>query len=205
MGREATCQCQWGTQSARCKVLLETTELIVRELNRGALRHTVPIASLTKVEVLGDQLKLRAGKDHVVLNLGAELAQSWAQKIVTPPPTLAKKLGLTPSAKILLIGEPESEELQAALAESAAETGEASAKTPEQIVACLHTEAELGRALARITAHPSSPVWIIYPKGAKSSLPEAAVRNTLRSQGFIDTKVASVSPTLTALRFIRRA
>jgi len=205
MGREATCECQWGTESGQCKVLLETSELIVRELKRGPLRRTVSIASLVKVEVHGDQLKFRAGKDEVTLALGADLAQSWAKKMAIPPPTLAKKLGLTPSAKILLIGEPESEELQSALAESVADTGKASAKNPEQIIACLHTEAELDRALARITAHASTPVWIIYPKGPKSSLPESAVRNTLRSQGFIDTKVAAVSPALTALRFIRRA
>jgi hypothetical protein len=33
---------------------------------------------------------------------------------------------------------------------------------------------------------------------------ESAVRMLLRSQGFIDTKVASVSADLTALRFVSR-
>ena len=33
---------------------------------------------------------------------------------------------------------------------------------------------------------------------------ESEIRNTLRQEGFIDTKVASVSTTLTALRFIKR-
>ncbi len=34
--------------------------------------------------------------------------------------------------------------------------------------------------------------------------PEADVREFMRSRGFIDTKVASVSERLTALRFTRR-
>jgi hypothetical protein len=47
------------------------------------------------------------------------------------------------------------------------------------------------------------PLWIIYPKGEKTS--ESSVRNSLRSRGFIDTKVASVSAKLTALRFLKRS
>ena len=49
------------------------------------------------------------------------------------------------------------------------------------------------------------PLWIVYEKGADSAVGETAVRTTLREQGFVDTKIASVSAKLTALRFVKRS
>ena len=218
MGQEARCQVNYAGETAECTALLETHELILRATTlRATARNAagrggkslfprrIPIASISGIQVQGDQLTFLTGAGEVALALGHELAQRWAAKLTTPPPTLARKLGLAPNAKILLIGEPESEALQAALVESAANTGNAATRNPDQIIACLNTETDLDRALAKITAHPSIPAWVIYPKGAKSTLPESTVRNTLRGQGFIDTKVASVDARYTALRFIKRS
>jgi hypothetical protein len=198
MGREAVCLCNWGGQSADAKVLLETHELIVR----GAIRRLVPIASLTDVAVHEGQLHFRSGEDDVALTLGQELAQSWARKIATPPPTLAVKLGIHGQSKVLVLGESESEELDAALAAAGTQTS----KAPELIIIHAGTQIELDNALKRATAYVASPaIWIVYRKGPRSELSEADIRNTLRGQGFMDTKVASVSATHTALRFNRRA
>ena len=198
MGREAVCLCNWGGQSADAKVLLETHELIVR----GAIRRRVPIASLTEVAVHEGQLHFRSGEDDVALTLGQELAQSWARKIATPPPTLAAKLGIHGQSKVLVLGESGSEELDAALAEVGTQTS----KVPELIIIHAGTQIELHNALKRAIAYAVSPaIWIVYRKGPRSELSEADIRNTLRGQGFMDTKVASVSATHTALRFNRRA
>jgi hypothetical protein len=198
MGREVVCLCNWAGQSAESKVLLETNELIVR----GAIRRRVPIASLTEVTVHQGQLRFRAGEDDVALALGQELAQSWARKIAAPPPTLASKLGIHGQSKILVLGESESEEIDAALAEVGVQTS----KAPELIVIHAGTQVALDHALKRATAYAASPaIWIVYRKGPRSELSEADIRNTLRGQGFMDTKVASVSATHTALRFNRRA
>jgi hypothetical protein len=198
MGREATCECRWANESASCKVLLETTELIVR----GPIRHRVAITSLTQVKVQGEELIFRAGDDEVVLSLGEKLAQSWARKIASPPPTLAAKLGISNESHLLLIGEFESEELKAAVATAGSSDG----KEANLILARVRTAADLNFALDRYAAQLSQPpIWVIYPKGAGTPLPEAEIRSALRHEGFIDTKVASVSASLTALRFIKRA
>lgn len=47
------------------------------------------------------------------------------------------------------------------------------------------------------------PFWVVYTKGKNAPLGETAVRAMLRERGLIDLKVASVSPTLTALKFAR--
>jgi len=197
MGREATCHCQWGAESGDCKVLLETAELIVR----GPIRRRVPIASLTQISVRGDQLQFRTGEDGVALNLGAALAQSWAKKMVTPPPSLAEKLGITPGSHLLLLGEFETEELKSAVARAAA----INEKSVDLILARVKTTADLNYSLDSYATHPGKPpIWIIYPKGAGKPIGEAEIRSTLRREGFMDTKVASVSATLTALKFIQR-
>jgi hypothetical protein len=198
MGREANCQCQWATESALCKVLLETTELIVR----GPIRRRVLISSLVNVSVQGDQLHFRVGADEVVLNLGASLAQSWAKKIKALPPTLAAKLGISADTHLLLIGEFETEELSSAIAAAATTDG----KAVDLILACVKTVADLNYALDLYSKHPDNPpIWIIYTKGPNKHISESEVRDTMRREGFMDTKVASVSNTLTALRFIKRA
>jgi hypothetical protein len=201
MGKEATCQCQWAGESGQCKVLLETHELTLRGAGKVG-RRTVSIASLTGVRVEGDLLRFRAGEDEVALTLGAAQAQSWAKKITTPPPTLAAKLGITPATHLKLLGEFETDELKTAITQAAS----TDSKGPNLILANIKTVADLNYALDSYKTYPSNPpIWVIYPKGPNKPLSESQIRTTLRHEGFIDTKVASVSATLTALRFIKRS
>jgi len=198
MGRETTAQCRWANEAGLCKVLLESQELILR----GGLRRRVPLSQLSDVSVENEVLRFRAGDDQVSLDLGSELAQRWAKALQTPAPSLAKKMGISHASRLLVLGEAKSEELKAAIAEGVlAENGEA-----DLIIASVRTRRDLDFALDQFpTRQPSvPPVWIVYPKGAGASLGELSVREDLRKRGFIDTKVASVSAKLTALRFIKR-
>jgi hypothetical protein len=198
MGREAICRCVWAGQAAECKVLLETHEMIVR----GAIRRSVSIASLTEVSVRDGDLIFHAGDDEVTLSLGSTLAQSWAKKLTTPPPTLATKLGILPGSQLALIGEIEGEELKTVIA-GVASTGN---REVTLILASVKTRKDLNYVLDRYPTYTSNPpIWIIYPKGPKQPLGESEIRSTLRHESFIDTKVASVSQSLTALRFIKRS
>jgi len=197
MGREATCDCQWAGEFAPCRVLLETHELIVR----GPIRRRALISSLTEVSAHGEHLTFRAGQDQVSLNLGANLAQSWAKKLTSQPPSLASKLGISKDSQLLLIGEFESEELQSAFATAASTDG----KSANLILASVKTNADLDYALDRYAACPARPpIWIVYPKGPDKPINESDIRTAMRHEGFIDTKVASVSTALTALRFTKR-
>jgi len=205
MGREAVCQCQWAAESAQCRILLETTELIVR----GQLRHRVPISSITQVFVEGEKLLFRAGADQVALDLGATLAQSWAKKIAMKPSSLAEKLGITSATHLSLIGTSDSEELALAFAEAASNNGKSasySASHASLIIAFVNSPTALNLAIDEYSDYAHKPpIWIIYPKGPNKPVSESVIRNALRQNGFMDTKVASISTTLTALRFIKRS
>jgi hypothetical protein len=198
MGREATCFCDWSGETGECKVLLESSELIIR----GAIRRRVALSALSDVAVKADQLTFRVEHERIAFSLGADLAQRWAKAISAPPPSLAKKLGISAASKVLLIGEAEDPELEAAIAQAGAVNG----MEVNVILACVNTDAELRSALEQAKLHVKAraPLWIIYPKGPGQRINEAAIRTTLRHCEFIDTKVASVSPKLTALRFVKR-
>jgi hypothetical protein len=194
MGREAICHCKWGSEEADCKVLLETGELILRL----GMRRRVPWSEMSAVSARDSKLHFKVGPDRVELNLGRELAQRWAKLIATPLATLAHKLGISRTTKIFVIGNVKSEELKQAMADGSLATE----KDADLILICVNSQLELDRYVAGKTY--SRPLWIIYPKGATSGVKESAVRTFLRSQGLIDTKVASVSAKLTALRFVSR-
>jgi hypothetical protein len=195
MGREATCHCKWGDEEGDCKVLLESGELILRL----GLRRRVPLSSLAGVLTHGDKLVFRVGQDPVELRLGAEIAQRWAKAIATPVPSLATKLGISRATKLLVIGKVESDELKAVVAEAAA-VGERQA---DLTLICASSRSEMDHALTQWFKRDTSsgPLWIVFPKGASSEVKESALRELLRSRGFMDTKVASVSAKLTAIRF----
>jgi len=201
MGREAICQCQWADESAQCKILLETNELIVR----GPFGRRVSISSITQVLVEGDKLLFRSGQDQVALELGATLAQSWAKRIATKPPTLAEKLGISSATHLAVIGNSDSEDLVRAFAEAASKNSR-SAKNANLAFAVVNSQAELTFAMDEYSNYAPKPaIWIIYPKGPNKPISESIIRSTMRQSGFMDTKVASVSTTHTALRFNRRS
>jgi hypothetical protein len=197
MGREATCHVEWAGESGRAKVLLETQELIVRGAG-GLARRSAPFASLTQIEARGEMLCFRAGDDAVSIALGAAQAQSWAKKLAAPAPTLAAKLGIGAETHLALIGNFDAGELAAAI-DLAASTD---SRNPDLMLAFVKTSGDLNYALdlyAGYLSHP--PIWIVYPKGAGKPIGETEIRSTLRRAGLMDTKVASVSAALTALRF----
>ena len=195
MGREAICECDWSGTTAKVKVLLEATDLIVR----GDIRKRVPLKALKNVETDQGRLRFNANGDLVQLFLGVPQAEKWAAAIKKPPPSLARRLGITDKTIVRVIGNSADEALNEALNESA----QISAKNPDLIVACVDTPESLAAALraARPQLFKSIPIWLIYPKGPGHPLNEAMIRTILRSSGMIDTKVVSVSSTLTALRF----
>jgi hypothetical protein len=194
MGLEATCECTFHGTTAKVKALLESRELILR----GDIRMTAPIESLTKVRVESDSLCFNLNKKPVQLHLGAKAAESWAKKIKTPPPTLADKLGIT--GKIVrTIGPITDRALDSAISSAV----QVRAENPDLILAIVDTPEALATTLreAKKQLARSIPIWLVYRKGPGHPINETHIRSTLRALGYMDTKVASVSPELTALRF----
>jgi hypothetical protein len=198
MGREANCLCVWNGGRHTVKALLEPPELILR----GELRRRVSFAKLKKITADGAWLRFVVENELVALELGGAMAAKWADALVKAPPTLAKKLGITPETTVRMMGPADDAALKSALAEARA----VSKIKGELILARVDTPAELHMALMSATDQLKSgiPIWFIYRKGPGHPLNENLVRATALTTGIVDTKVAAVSAEFSALRFVKR-
>jgi hypothetical protein len=197
MGREANCMCECNGAQERVKALLEPPELILR----GAIRRKIPFSAMKRVSVANGGLRVDCG-EKLWLDLGEAMAAKWAQAMLAPPPTLAKKLGIVPGSAVRTIGKMDDDVLTEALGEGRTMTrGDA-----DLIVARVNTQAELAGAFKKTAdaLKSGTPIWIVYRKGPGHAIGEADVRKTGLAAGVVDVKVASVSAQLTALKFVKR-
>ncbi len=202
MGREATCMCQWNGEMARVKALIEPPELILR----GEIRRRLPFSELRQLRAESGALRFKYGSDAVTLKLEASTAEKWAKAILAPPPSLAKKLGITQESTVWVIGEVDDVALESALAEARRVARRGTGVGADVIVARVNSAAELARAFKTAAKRTSNgaPIWIMYRKGPGHAINESDVRETGLAAGIVDVKVASVSPVLTGLKFVRR-
>ncbi|MDE1147696.1 MAG: hypothetical protein PW843_13920 [Azospirillaceae bacterium] len=198
MGLEAICSCVSPEGGGEVKALLESRELILR----GAVRRTIPLATVEAVRVEGDDLAFATPHGPVTLTLGAEQAARWARKMTMPPPSLAQKLGVGPATPALVLGPLDDPALTEAVAGAMATTP----AVARMLVAVVAGEGDLERAVA---AHrdlvAGAPLWVVHGKGPKAAFGEGPVRVWMRAAGFKDTKVSAVSNTLSATRYGRVA
>lgn len=198
MGREAVCTCVWKNQRHRVKAMLEPPELIIR----GEIHRRIPFAKIENIRADGDNLRLAFEDDSVCLQLGSAVAAKWAEAMLKPPPSLAKKLGILTGITVCVIGHADASALAAALAEAKA----VSKSKGDLILARVDTPADLSAALRKAASQLADgiPIWFIYPKGPGHPLNENMVRSIALATGIVDTKIASVSKELSALRFVKR-
>jgi len=197
MGLEAVCRCSLGGRSFDVKALLESRELILRG---EALKKSFAISDMAHVRVEGPNLCFSAAGEQVELDLGIERAGRWAKKMTTPPPSLANKLGIGPSAKALVIGPVLDANLRAALEDAATDT----ATEARMSLAVVFDEIGLNHALIiHKTLPTAAPIWLVYGKGPRATFGESAVREVMRNAGYMDNKVSAVSEALSAARFAR--
>jgi hypothetical protein len=198
MGREAICTCVWNGEKSEVKALLEPPELILR----GEIRRKLPFSKMKSVKADGNLLRFKFEGDSVALELGNAIAAKWADALLKPPPTLAKKLGITPETTVRMIGPMD----DAALNKALEDAKDVSQRKGELILARVDTPADLHAALNKAADQLKTgvPIWFIYRKGPGHPLNENQVRDIALETGIVDTKIASVSAEFSALRFVKR-
>ena len=199
MGREAECDCNWAGTTARVRALIEPPELIVR----GGLRRRLPLAELKNVRTDGELLRVEFKGESITFTLGKALAPKWVAAIAAPPVTLAKKLGITPEIYVRMIGDLDDTAIEDALQTARGVTVN---RSGDLIIARVDTRQAVSNVLKSAAAEllNGTPIWFVYPKGPNHPIGESDVRSMALAAGLVDTKVASVSSRLTALRFVKR-
>jgi hypothetical protein len=195
MGYDAECTLRMDGRTIKGKAFLEQHELIVR----GAERVVIPINAVTSAVADDGALTVRFAGRTVVLELGPA-ASRWAKRITTPPSRL-DKLGAKSGMSAVIAGRRHDdlvEELRAQGLDVAT-----SARRPVDLV---FYGAESSEALDRLTElrhklKPDGALWVIRPKGSKA-ITEAQVMAAGKRAGLVDVKVASLSATHTAEKFV---
>ncbi|CAL4866908.1 hypothetical protein MMA231_01154 [Asticcacaulis sp. MM231] len=197
MGLEAESEVRVGRESHYVKALLESRDLIFR----GAFRKTLPIADLKDPRIVNDALLFEHEDLSYALALPAGQASKWLKKLTTAPPTLAAKLGIDSDHRAFVTGHVDDAALEEALLDAV--TTDPLQAAVSVIIA--RAPDELSAALAEVTQRlPHAPIWVVYPKGPKSPLPDSTVRTHMHALNLIDTKSSAVSDRLTATRFSLR-
>lgn len=120
---------------------------------------------------------------------------------------LAKKLGVRAGSRLALVNEPEGFRATLGdLPEGARVTDEPAGA--DVVVWFVSSHTELQDDIRRLTADTGSGMlWIAWPKrasGVPTDLSEAVVREAGLAIGWVDSKIAALDATWSALRFTRR-
>jgi|CXWL01.1.fsa_nt_gi hypothetical protein len=200
MGREARIAYTSGKERAEVRAHLDSAALQLS----GGKKLIVQLSDVRAAKVVGDDLAIETKTAKFKLALGAKEAAAWAKKILNPP-TLADKLGVKADTAVLIAGgrikEIDHAVAKAAKVERAATLTAAKAKAVNIVILTLEPETApkqieaAAKALSNGTA-----LWLAYAKGVKPNGDD--IIKLARQAGLKDTKVARISVTHAALRFI---
>lgn len=201
MGREAVISARFSWIEAGApregKALLESDTLLFR----GPPRVSWPTADLQAARVEGDDLVLEVGQGTARLTLGAA-APRWLA-LITSPPSLWEKLGVTSGAHVAVVGALEPPLVAELEARAASVRAGAPIGSTTLVLAPVRTPAELAHVVDLAPKlRGATTLWVVYPKGKGSSVPEADVRAALRDAGLSDNKTCRFDEARTALRFV---
>jgi phage-related tail fiber protein len=197
MGREAKVVYRSGKDRAEVRAHLDSAAL---ELT-GGKKLKIALADVRKATAEGDALKVETKTEKFELELGAKETAAWAKKILNPP-TLADKLGVKAETKLLIVGERIKDIDEAApSADHAATLTAAKAKAATVVILTLVPETAAKQIAAAAKVLPkATALWLVYTKGTKPN--GDTIIALARKAGLKDTKVARISETHAALRFI---
>ena len=187
MGDESTVRARVHGKADRGHALLETNEVVFR----GTQRCVVKLDDATRkgARARGAWLSL---SDALELELGAEVAAKWLQKIQNPKSVL-DKLGVKPGQRVKLINVSD-ERFAAKMAK---------ADPPDVIFFEVKAPADL-KQLPKLRAQlPDDGVlWLLRPKGKNAPVGERETMAAGKAAGLVDVKVVGFSETLSAEKYV---
>lgn len=192
MGREAEGTFRWQGSEGAGRLLVESTEVILR----GELRARIPREAIAGVRVEDDDLVLDTARGPLVATLGRAVAAALASTLAKPVPTLKQKLGLISGATAGCLGPIKDATLLAALAGHMAPV-----ETATILIAEVMDDTTLAQVLDALPRLQGRHLWCVNAKGRAANLPEATIRTAMRQAGWIDSKTTGVSKTASATRY----
>jgi hypothetical protein len=122
---------------------------------------------------------------------------------------LARKLGIKPGYRVVLLGAPDGFDATLGELPDGVRVARRASGTADVIVTFHTRRAELERRLATLRAlmAPASGLWIAWPKRAArvdTDMTEDVVREVALPTGLVDNKVCAIDETWSGLRLVIR-
>ncbi len=200
MGREARIAYKSGKERADVRAHLDSASLQLS----GGKKLVVQLSDVRIAKVVGEDLAIETKTAKFKLALGAKEAAAWAKSMLNPP-SLADKLGVKADTAVLIVGERIGEidgaVAKAAKVDRAPKLTAAMAKAANIVILALEpaTAPKQIEAAAKVLPKGTA-LWLAYTKGVKPNGDD--IIGLARKAGLKDTKVARISVTHAALRFI---
>jgi hypothetical protein len=196
MGLDTRCSASFNKRTSIGRAQLETDYVIFR----GDFRVTLALAAITGISIRDGMLSLKSGQGTLALSLGAAAAK-WAEKIGSPK-SRVEKLGVTPGARVSVIGLDDGAFLDE-LKTAGADVSTRLRRSSDQIYMAVESPKDLARFKALLPSlAPDGAIWAIRRKGLADAS-EAATMAAGKAAGLVDVKVARFSETHTAEKFVR--
>jgi hypothetical protein len=199
MGKELNTTIKCGREKATCKVMLETSQIIVR----GDIKRRFPLASLRKLAARGGWLEFESAGERVSIKLDGDAA-AWIDRIKNPP-SRTQKLRLAAGMKACVLGVAEA----GVVDEIAKATGRKPVRALVDNTDVVMLFAELVADLRRLREierrlSPKGATWVLWPKGG-GELRHESVVEAAAAVGLEQTISIGFSERLTGLRLSRPA
>jgi len=196
MGNEAACTLRYAGKTLSGRALLESTEIIFR----GDTRLKIPFSTITEAQSQNGELHIRTKDGVAIFALGPQAAK-WREKIANPK-SLLDKFGVKPGDLVSLAGKFPADFLASLKKHHAVIHQNNFRKDSSWVFFAADSTKDLRRlpSLAKSMSGYAA-LWIVYPKG-QTSITESHVRSAGLKAHLVDIKVASFSPTHTALKFV---
>lgn len=195
LGKEATVQAQLADGPDEGRLQYEAPKLTFK----GRERRVYDAKALAGVRADGADLVLADGARFTV---GLKQAPAWVEAILNPKGRL-DKIGVKPGMRVAVMGVKDPTLSSELTARGAVPVSELSN------LDLLFYAADSAQDLARIDAlipmlSEKGALWIVSHKGKAATVVDVEVMAAAKAHGLVDNKVVAFSPTLTALRFVRR-
>ncbi len=113
------------------------------------------------------------------------------------------KLGVRPGARVAIVGVPDADLRDELRARTHDLTEGAPLADTDIVIFGADSQPALGRlGELRTRIVPNGAIWVVSPKGKAATLRDVEVMAAARAVGLVDNKVASFSPTHTAMRLV---
>jgi hypothetical protein len=199
MGTEMRVEAKYRRASYRVKLHLDGQKLDLRD----ELKLSIPLKEVRQAVAKDGQLTITWNDDKIALDVG-DKAERLADKILHPP-SLLDKLGIKPKSTVSIVGLDDKSFLQDLRGRTNAVT-DGSVKPQSDVVIMLATRrTNLDRLKTlRRSLKSDGAIWVLWKKGLKdaNAVKEDDVRNTAKTHGLVDVKVASFSDELSALKLV---